>query len=139
MAEFHGKEGNVLLGAGQGTPEIDANIIKWQITRDVELVPAKTVDSTVAQTAPSAHSSVLGWVKDTGSFEGYLVSGTGAVMSDFDGAAATASFRSGDGTNYTASIKITSLSIENAVDDLGKFSATFECDAGGLVADPAAP
>lgn len=136
MAEFHGKEGAVVLHADQGNPEIAANITKWEINRNVELVPAKTFDSTIGQTIPRAHSSVLGWVADTGSFEGFLVSGAGAVFSDQDGQAALATFTTGDGTAYTANIKILSLQIENPVDDLGKFSATFECDAGGLVTDP---
>lgn len=127
---FHGKAGKVALtvGAGGGSPEIDALVTKWQINRDVELVQARTLD--IATGIKTARHYV-GFHADTGSFEGWLAdkaTSGGPNLTEFDGSSALATFTSGDGTAYSANIRINSLTIENEVDGIGKFSATFEVE-----------
>ncbi len=131
---FHGKAGKVLLksGAGGGNPEIDALITKWTINREIQLVPAQTLD---ISSGIKTSRYYVGFHKDSGSFEGWLTDGAGPVLTEFDGSSALATFTSGDGTAYTANIRINNLSIENDVDDLGKFSATFDIE--GVVSIPA--
>lgn len=131
MVEFHGKEGRIQLPADDGAEEIALHVRKWTINREVELIWTATLDTA---TGIKTKRSYVGFHKDSGSFEGYLVSGAGPVLTEFDGLLASATFESGDGTTYTGNIIITNLTIDNPVDDVGVFSATF--DVEGVMGNP---
>lgn len=132
MSEFHGKEGRVQLAASSGAGEIDVNVNDWKLRRETEYAMARTFD-TASGIKTARHYA--GFTADSGSFEGYMISGTGLVFSSLNGTTGTATFTSGDGTDYVCVIVLKDVEIQNPIDDVAKFSANF--DVEGTVTDPA--
>lgn len=125
MAEVHGKTGRVQLAASSGTGELDVNVSDWKIRRETEYARARTFDTA---SGIKTERKYAGFTKDSGSFEGFMLSGTGVVFSDLDGTTGTATFTSGDAQAYTGIIVLANVEVGNPVDDLVKFTADFEVE-----------
>lgn len=132
MAEIHGKEGRIQLAASSGTGEIDVNVNDWKLRRETDYALARTFDTT---TGIKTARHYAGFTADSGSFEGYMISGLGLVFQSLDGTTGTATFTSGDGTDYVCVIVLKDVEIHNPIDDVVTFSASFEVE--GEITDPA--
>lgn len=116
MGAFWGVQGRVQLGSNL------LNVTKWSISEDREVFDTTTLNTATTQKFKSFAGGHTEW---SGSLEGYLDDTTHLAVSDLN-TTFTATLTDGDGATYVGTVILTNISPENAHDDLGKYTASFQ-------------
>ena len=128
MAAFSGEKGAVALAGGHAGWGVVTQ--KWSINIAQEMLDVTALPGGTAQVWKTFVAGVSSW---SGSFEGFVDSGTAPDETAFDATSGTATFTDGHANTYVGTIFLSDCDVENDVAGATAINCNFQGTAGLVI------